>query len=89
MVCNTGIKLTLDVAGEAEVVKKQDLTKLCLVEYCELVQDDWICGHSNDSIWNHYRNPGWCPLFKWYRTNRNKEFTKCQRAKAAEKKSSG
>ena len=36
----SGIKLTLDVAGEAEVVKKQDLTKLCLIEYCELVQDD-------------------------------------------------
>ena len=87
-VCNkmSGIKLTLDGSGEAEIVQKQDSTKLCLVEFCDLVNPDWICGHSGLSIWDYYRDPGWCPLFKWYRTSRNKL---CQNAKAAEKKSSG
>ena len=77
----SGIKLTLDESGEAEVVQKQDLTKLCLIEFCDLVNPDWICGHDGESIWTHYRTPGWCPLFKWYRTSRNKEFNHAKKRK--------
>jgi hypothetical protein len=76
----TGIKLTLDDSGEPDVLQKEpESIKRCLIDHCEMVNDDWICGHTATSIWDFYRSPGWCPLFKWYRGSLNKEFLEAQR----------
>ena len=85
----SGIKLKIDENGEADIFAEEEAVLRCLIDHCKMVNEDWICGHSGLSIWDYYRNPGWCPLFKWFRTSRNKEFTECQRAKVVEKKSNG
>lgn len=77
----SGIKLTFDKSGHANIVKEVENQKHCMIDHCDLVQEDWICGHSGLSIWDYYRDPGWCPLFKWFRTSRNKEFNDAIRNK--------
>ncbi len=75
----TGIKLTLDESGEPDIKKSQEsMRHKCLIDDCDWAIENWECGYDNVSIWEHYRNPGWCPKFKWYRTSKVKEFNKAE-----------
>jgi len=73
----SGIKLTLDDAGEPEIWQPEEPNKpRCIIDDCEHILPGWKCGYDNTSIWDHWYSPGWCPLFKWYRASKAKEFYK-------------
>ncbi len=67
-----GIKFTLDEVGEPQVYKKK--SPLCIIEDCKYIKPDWICGYNGKSVWDQWYDPGWCPIFKWYRSSKRKEF---------------
>jgi len=75
----SGIKLSFNDKGDADVApwRPDDVRYDCIVD-CEHAGPDWVCEYTNSSIWDHWRNPGWCPLFKWYREYRYKEMSKAQ-----------
>jgi len=70
-----GIKLTFDDVGDAHIDDKG----ACLLDGCEHALPDYVCGFDNESVWTHYRDPGYCPLLKWYRETKVKEYCREER----------
>ena len=73
-----GIKLTFDDAGDADVLTDEESSE-CLIDGCEHALPDYVCGFDNESVWNHYRISGYCPLMKWYRDTKVKEYCREER----------
>jgi len=70
----TGIKLTFDDVGDANVQRWQpEELNECLVE-CDLAGPDWTCEHTGKKTWDYWHDPGWCPLFKWHKNGKFRDM---------------
>lgn len=67
-----GLKLKQKQDGDFDVCKEEPELNCFVI--CDYILDDWICGHDNKSVWDHYRDTGWCPLRKWYVDHKAAEF---------------
>lgn len=75
--------LDIDFDGDGEAVIKEEGPRrhLCDDIRCEHKQwgpdEEYLCtakALQPQSVWNWWHDPGWCPLFLWWRESRKEEF---------------
>ena len=72
----SGIKLNFDeTTGDADVADVVEYHE-CLIDDCLDAQLDYTCGHDGRSIWDIFRQDGFCPKLRWYRETKVKEYCK-------------
>jgi len=74
-----GINLELFEDGTVDVKPEKQVGPECITGQCEYAANNWQCLSSNENIWDVFRDPGWCPLGKWFRGSKHKEFYAHQR----------
>lgn len=81
---SNGIKLEIDDVGDVNIAKPEidEHFEECLIDSCDMAEPGYICGHDGVSIWRHFDEPGYCPLLKWYRETKIKEFCIEERKRA-------
>lgn len=82
------IKLEIDPeTGDVGIVRPESTREYheCLVDDCELALPDYVCGVDSVSIWEHYRDSGFCPQMKWYKETRVKDFCREERERERRK----